>query len=226
MKKRISVYIGVLLICSLIVSGIVCAAASLGNSPVIGDDPINTETPASLTDPVLNDSGPDYPVSKPVHTEPTPEALLQELKDDLTEAPEKKAALAAEYEALVSERDALSAKQNASGLTDAELYRQFRVEKRISELRFMDIYPDIDQALEVNFINMYEQMRLEEEATLKYRNLDEILDASEINQAKALVELAIELKARFESGEDVETLYLYYFEQVYAINGIDISQTP
>jgi len=233
MKKQICVYIGVLLVLALIITGFIYAA-SFGNSPVIDYELQNTETSESSAESVftettfdLSDStetafdffDPDLPIvdpeSKTIYTEPTPEELLQELKDGLTLAPEKKAALVAEYDELVSERDAILAKESSFGLTESEEFRKREVDGRLCILRLQDIYPDIEQALEANFINTYEQMRLEEEAILKYRNPDE----SEINHAKAFLNLAIELETRYKNGEDVETLYLYFYEQVYALDG-------
>ncbi len=202
---------------SLLVSGVVLAVSSAGKSPVSKDEQTDTETTVIPTDPVIDYSDPDCPFTKPVYTEPTSEELLQELKDDLTETPENKAILKAEYEALVSERDAITAKENSSGLTQAEELRKREVEGWMSILRLQDIYPDIRQVLEANFINTYEQIRLDEEYTLNHREVDEF----EKNHAKAFLNLAIELETRFKSGVDVETLYLYFFEQVYAISALN-----
>ncbi len=216
MKKRISIGIRVLLICALIVSGVACAASS-GKTPVITDNPTDIETPAATTDPVIDDSDDYYPFSKTVQTEPTPEALFQELKDDLTETPERKAVLVAEYDSLVSEWDALLAKEKTSGLTKAEELRKQKVDKRIFELHLMDVYPDIKQALEVNFRYTCEQMRMSAEQELSYNKRTDY----ETKRAEAYMKLADELEARLKNGEDVETLYLYYFEQVYAINAMN-----
>lgn len=240
MKKQLFTGIGALLALALAVSGVMLAFGGQ-DSTALNDKPWDIEiTAAPASDSADAAQNAHFETEAPVsgteaaHTPPpggspryTPQQRLQQVKDRMASARATQAAIKAEHASLTSERSALLAGKSPLALSETFARKITQIDTRLAEIQFnYDLYFELEYTLEDDFLRKCDQLAMgADECLIWYDANPSLKTHPEYRQNLAKKDLAAELQERFEKGEDVETLYLNYFEQIDYINSFEfISQ--